>query len=75
MEQGAKLLSVFAQAYGDITLKRIENFSEVTYVKLLFDSYLFQFAHIDRHSSYDILNLCCYTMAALQTIEKLWVNP
>jgi len=29
LEQGAKLLSVFAQAYGDITLKRIENFSEI----------------------------------------------
>jgi len=28
LEQGAKLFSVFAQAYTDITLKRIENFSK-----------------------------------------------
>merc|ERR1719219_836919 len=29
LEQGAKLFSVFAQAYTDITLKRIENFSKI----------------------------------------------
>ena len=46
LEQGAKLFSVFAQAYTDITLKRIENFSKVrhthTYIYNSLFSYLVQ---------------------------------
>ena len=36
LEQGAKLFSVFAQAYTDITLKRIENFSKVKHIVVYF---------------------------------------